>query len=347
MSTFENTKISEKERLILTAIIQEYISGGAAVSSKLISELPGINASSATVRNIMMRLEKLGFLEQKHTSGGRQPTDLGYRYYIDFLVHLSELSEIEKGFLKSQLILTEPEKEIWHLTSQVLSQITNSVGIAVSPFALKMGVLQQINLVPLAEGKVMVVISISGGLVRSMLVELSVDIPLNLLEKINRALNEKLAGKDVSKLNDFVISGLQYDFKPDFHQPIRIFSRSILKLFQAEEYEGVHVSGTQNMLKPQNFDKIEDLEGIIELLENKKTLVHFLQSRETRKDVLVTIGREHNQQLFKTHSVITSTYNYKGVQGTIGVIGPTRMDYPKLMSVVGYAARLITQQGQS
>lgn len=338
-----SSSLNLRDQKVLSAVIQQFIASAAPVSSKFIASLEGMNVSSATVRNSFAKLEKLGFLEQMHTSAGRQPTDYGYRQYLNSLENLGTLSLAEQENIKSNIIGLNHDTDLLHLTSEVLSRITNLIGIAASPF-VKSGVLEFIKLVPLAETKVMLVVSLSGGLVRSLVVELDVSIPERFLNELNRVINEKISGLDVSKLNNSVIDAIESSTKVDFKGPIRIFTRSILKLVQSPSYDKVYISGAQNLIKRPEFEKIEDIEGIIELLEDKKTLVHFLQRRKESSDVTVTIGREHKMGIFKTHSVITSSYTFNGVNGTLGVIGPMRMDYSKFMSVVGFAAEMISHQ---
>jgi heat-inducible transcriptional repressor len=173
------------------------------------------------------------------------------------------------------------------------------------------------------------------------MVELEIDIKPEQLDAISRAINEKLSGRPVSFLNNQSFLAIEKSIKSKFIGPIRIFTRSILKLLHSSDYYSIQISGTKNIMHQPEFEKIEDIEGIIELLDNKKTLVHFLHDRSERKGVYVTVGREHKLGIFKTHSVITSTFNMGGVKGTIGVIGPMRMDYSKLISVVDYTSKIL------
>jgi heat-inducible transcriptional repressor len=335
--------LTERQKSVLSTVIQEFITHSEPVSSKLISENSNIQASSATIRNTMAELEKLGFLEQQHTSGGRQPTDLGYRFYIDSLVQLQTLASNEKRVIDEQLQDLTHETEILRHASSILGQMTNLLGIAASHNLLE-ETLSQVQLISVAEKKVMLIVSLESGLVRNLMMELSIDIPAKYLESISHKITERVAGKSVSFLNRSSFNELNQQFQEEFAGPIRLFTRSILKLFQSPEYDNVEIYGTKNIIQQPEFGKIEDIEGIIELLDNKKTLVHFLHEREKYKGVQVTIGQENTVSLFKTHSVITSNYNLGGIQGTIGVIGPTRMQYSKLISVVDYTAKKITEK---
>ncbi|MBF0429847.1 MAG: heat-inducible transcription repressor HrcA [Fibrobacteria bacterium] len=338
----EKIELSERQKFVLSAVIQSFIARGEPVSSRFIQDTSGIKASSATIRNTMAKLEKLGLIEHPHTSAGRQPTDLGYRVYLNSLIKLEELKPSEKNIIIRQLKNITDEAEILKIASNILSDITNKLSIAATPY-LKNGVITKINLVLVAEKKVMLILSISDGLIRSLMIEMEIDINYAQLEAISSILNERLVGRPVSFLNTFVINEIENVTKGSFQGPIRIFTRSIMKLMSIADYENVEVSGTKNIVKQPEFAKIEDIEGMIEFIDDKKMLVHFLHERVNKKGVYITIGREHKMSILKTHSVITSNFNLGGVNGTIGVIGHTRMDYSKLISVVDYTSRIISQ----
>ncbi|MFC1584899.1 heat-inducible transcriptional repressor HrcA [Fibrobacterota bacterium] len=334
-------KLNERQEKVLTAVIQNFITSALPVSSRVIAGQSYIRTSSATVRNTMAQLESLGLIEHQHTSSGRQPTDLGYRVYLNSLIHIQKLRKKEKNIISKQLAKVGQEDEILRLTSVILGKITNLLGIAATTI-IEEGIFERLNLIQVAEKKIMLIIAISSGLARSLMVELEMDISSSQLEAIESFINEKIAGRPVSFLNTCYFREIDKYVEGKFSSPIRIFTSSILKLLHSYNFYNVQTSGTKNIVNQPEFEKIEDVEGIIELLDDKRTLVHFLQGRTKHKGVYVTVGREHKLGIFKTHSVITSTFNLGGARGTVGVIGPMRMDYSKLISVVDYTAKILS-----
>jgi heat-inducible transcriptional repressor len=338
----ELPELNKRQKQILAGVVQSFITRAEPVSSKYLAENTHINASSATIRNTMARLESLGLIEQPHTSAGRQPTDLGYRVYINSLIQLEDIRVTEKNLILGELRNIREEQEVLSITAGVLSRITNLLGIAVyAPTGKE--IFERINLVPVAEKKLMLILSLSHGLIRSVMLEVDIDIKPRRLQEITQVINEKMSGRPVSLLNTAMANEISASLSSKYEGTIRIFTRSILKLFTISDYNQIQIAGTKNIFHQPEFEKIEDIEGIIEILDNRKTLVHFLQDRKLQDGVCVTIGKEHTLNLFKTHSVITSNFHANGITGTIGVIGPTRMEYSKLISVVDFTAKYLSK----
>ncbi len=335
--------LTPRQRHVLSAIVKNFIMRAEPVSSKLLSSNASFRESSATIRKTMAELEHLGLIEHPHTSAGRLPTDLGYRTYVDDLIQLEELSQQEKELISEELGHIHEENAILQQAANLLSRISNQLGLAASP-SLENGILTRLSLVPLAEKKVMLVLSISDLLIRSIMVELDIDLPPTRLLTLEQRLNEKLRGKSVSFLNSYLQSEPIDAEREGDYSDIRIFSRSILKLLGGGNTTNVQLSGTKNILTQHEFERIEDIEGILELVDSKITLVHLLRTRSEHGGVYVTIGAENEGGIFRSYSIITSTFNMGGVQGTVGVIGPKRMPYSRLISIVDYTASTLNRK---
>ncbi len=333
--------LTPRQKLVLAAVIHHFITRAEPVSSAFINQAGNVDASPATIRNAMAQLEKFGLIEHPHTSAGRQPTDKGYRVYLDSLIKIRNLLPRERNIILRTLKNANDEKEILDIASVILSKVSNLLGIAAAPY-VKDAVIKRITLVPIAGRKVMLMLSFEAGLVRNLMVEMETRIKNSKLEKIVGILNEKLSGISVAELNNIVMKEIENTIDLSIKGPVRLFTRSILKLVHAVDYDKIKIAGAGNVVKQPDFGKIEDIEGLIELVDNKKTLVHFLQERGQQQGVQVTVGNENEMGIFKTHSVITSSFALGGVKGTIGVIGPTRMEYDKLISVVDYTSRILS-----
>lgn len=340
-----NTNLSTRQREVLAAIVQRFVIKAEPISSKMIAEQYPLGASSATIRNTMGELERFGLIEHPHTSAGRLPTDLGYRLYIDSLLKIEELSVDEKKIILAHLNQAHEEDEVMHAAAQMLSQVTRLLGMAVATY-LDDDVIERLDLIRIAEKKVMIVLRLSGKLIRSLMVELKTDLDDRALELIASVLSQRLQDKTVSMLSSQIFSDFESSAPEEFSGTIRIFTQSILKLLSPEQGSQVNIAGTKNIVQQPEFDKIEDIEGLIEIIDNRSTLVHFLQKRGDVDGVQVTIGRENSMGILQTHSVITSSYNMGGLKRTIGVIGPTRMDYSKLISVVDFTAKALSRLDQ-
>lgn len=336
--------LNPRQKQVLTAIVDHYIVKAEPVSSKLLSASPILQASSATIRNTMAELEDMGFVEQPHASAGRLPTDLGYRTYINELMHLEALTEEEKRSIQTELAEPQEERELMAQTAHMLGRATQLLGIAVSP-ALEKGLFRNLSLIPLAENKVMLILTVSDMVFRTILLDSNLETSIYRLEAIARKINERMAGKPVSFLNTVLSNSDENKGSEDEARAFRFFSRSISKLFRGQQNQEIQLSGTKNMFSQPDFEKIEDLESILELLDSKITLVHFLRQRNEREGVHVTVGEEHRDgHKLRSISIVTSAFTMGGAQGIVGVIGPKRMPYSKLISLVDYTAKTLSRK---
>lgn len=334
--------LSPRQKEVLNAVVQSFISQAEPISSNFLTKSFQLGASAATIRNTMAELERLGLIEHPHTSAGRLPTEKGYRYYIDTLMKLNELRAEEKKIILSHLHQAKDENEIIKATAQMLSQVSQLLGVATSE-TLGQNKIERLLLVRIAEKKMMVVLHLSHDLIRTLMLELTTELSDREIDYLSQILNQRFSGKSVSNLNNDFLKSLSEEAESSNIGEIRIFTSSILKLLTQKDDFQIEVSGTKNIVHQPEFERIEDIEGIIELIDNKKTLVHFLRSRHEMDGITVTVGNENQMEIFKTHSVITSNYHLGGQKGTIGVIGPTRMNYGKLISIVDYTTKLISQ----
>jgi heat-inducible transcriptional repressor len=338
--------LNRRQKQVLTAIVDHYIVKAEPVSSKILSVSPIMQASSATIRNTMAELEDLGLVEQPHASAGRLPTDRGYRTYIDELMHLEALSPEEKRGIESELSQAQDEHELMGQAARLLGQRTRLLGVAVSP-ALEQGQFRNISLVPLAEGKVMLILTVSDMVFRTILVDSGEDTSIYRLESIARRINERMQGKPVSFLNTILQSPTENRGSEEERRAFRFFSRSISKLFKGRQDGDIQIAGQKNMFSQPDFEKIEDLDSILELLDSKITLVHFLRQRNEKEGVHVTVGEEHrNGEKLRSISIVTSAFTMGGAQGTVGVIGPKRMPYSRLISLVDFTAKTLSRKDQ-
>lgn len=332
--------LSSREKEILTNLIDYYISSADPVGSRVIANKFKMGISSATIRNTLQDLEELGLVHQPHTSAGRIPTDLGYRVYVDYLLKPEQLTAAEKRRIKKS-ILKEGRgiNEILGQTCKILSEITQQLGVSIAP-KFEEGILRRIDLIPLSEGRLMVVVVVRSGLARSVIIEIEADISESALREFESVLNERLAGLTLGHIKETVSKRLA-DVS-GHGKLINIIIDSKDKIWTEERSEDIYVVGAGQLVRQPEFADRDKISGLIRLIEDGKVLSDFLDTA-AEEGLVITIGRENKFKEIMECSLVTSKYSVGKVSGTVGIIGPTRMAYNKLMSVVEYAARTITE----
>jgi heat-inducible transcriptional repressor len=338
-----NSPLNPRQKQVLTAIVDHYIVTAEPVSSKVLSVNPLLQASSATIRNTMAELEDLGFVEQPHTSAGRTPTDRGYRTYVNGLMQVEPLNAEEQRSIETEIDATLDEQELMAHTAGLLGRLTRQLGVAVSP-SVEESLFKNLSLVPLDQNRLMIVLSVSETVFRTTLVDSGIDISIYRLESIARRINERMQGKPVSFLNSILRNPKESSGSEEEKNAFGLFDRSISKLFKAQRHGEVQISGTKNIFSRVDFEKLEDMESILDLLDSKMALVHFLRQRNEKEGVHVTIGDEHLKgHKLRSVSIVTSAFSLGGAHGIIGVIGPKRMPYSKLISIVDHTAKALNR----
>lgn len=339
-----NTPLNPRQKQVLTAIVDHYVVNAEPVSSKVLSQNPVLAASSATIRNTMAELEEMGFVEQPHTSAGRTPTDRGYRTYVNELMQVEPLPAEEARVIESTVSQANDEQELMAEVARLLGKLTRQLGVAVSP-AVEQAQFKNLSLVPLDENRFMIVLSISESVFRTTLVDAQIDTSIYRLESIARRINERMQGKPVSFLNNFLRNPQDVPASEEEKRAFSFFDRSISKLFKSQSHSEVQFSGTKNIFSKADFEKLEDLEAILDLLDSKMALVHFLRQRNEKEGVHVTIGEENREgHNLRSVSIVTSAFHLGGGQGIIGVIGPKRMPYSRLISIVDHTAKALNRK---
>lgn len=341
--TNKNQQLNEREQSILHHVVYNYIQTAIPVGSRYISKHFESSLSPASIRNVMADLEELGFLSHPHTSAGRVPTDLGYRFYIDYLMEMQQLDDEEKVRIHAQLDQTNDADEMLRETSKILGKISHQLSIVSSPH-LSSGVLEKIELVPITSSKLLVIISIRTGIVRTLMMEVGAEVRRDHLDKIGQVLNERLSGLTLREIRDSFVDRLR-DKQGEESGLVRLFIESVDQLFtDSKERDKILIGGTKNIIEHPEFVDPKNFRSVIELIENEDIIVHLLEKHdELQKGFVVTIGAENKDETAKEYSFVTATYDVEGVTGRVGIIGPTRMNYSKMIPLVDYVAQTIAK----
>jgi heat-inducible transcriptional repressor len=340
-----NNELTDREKTILRYIIEDFIQTANPIGSRYISKKTDINLSPATIRNVMSDLEDLNFLTHPHTSGGRVPTDKGYRYFVNELMDSEPLKSGEKAKIKKQLDeLDLSGDEIYKEISKILGRLTKEISIVSQPDFSK-AILEKLELLSLSSNKILVVVSIKSGFVRTLLFDVHSEISRDKLEKISRLLNERLSGltlKEIKKTYKDRIGELQSENTGI----VKVFVDSIDKIFH-DESSGMtlYVGGTVEILSQPEFGITQNYKNLIELTDDKDVVIHVLNSIPTDENgVAISIGEESKDDKMKDYSIISTTYSMGDMTGKIALIGPKRMDYSRLVSWLNFTTDIIKEK---
>jgi heat-inducible transcriptional repressor len=335
--------LSERERFILRAIVHLYILTAQPVGSRHLSKYleRSLKLSPATIRNVMSDLEEMQYISHPHTSAGRIPTDKGYRFYVDSLMDVEHLSEPERLTVSSNL-LQNPKETILRDASKLLSSISRYLGVVEIPQILDL-VVQKIELIALSSMRLLVVIALDSNVVRTVTLEAAFEIEASTLDEISRWINERVSGRTLSFLKKHFAEVISQDAH---EQPlIRLFVDSVDQLFSKEQSgeDRLHVAGAQQLLHHPEFDDVARVRGIIELIEEEDVIIHLLDKNEDASGGLkIVIGEEMDNELLHDYSLIISGYQLGAAAGCIGLIGPKRMNYSKMASLVQFVANTLS-----
>jgi heat-inducible transcriptional repressor len=341
----ENKQLDERSTNVLKTLIREFVHAGKPVGSQLLSELYREKLSTATLRSVMADLEKAGYLSHPHTSAGRVPTLQGYRFYVESLLKLPSLRPSEEGEIKRQLEEESDPVDLMEKTSRLLSTYSNNIGIVLSPPISQVS-MKHIEFVRLSEKRVVVLLVSTTGLVRQKLVILDRDFSQSELDQASRYLVENFAERSLAEIRSELVSRMseeraQYD---------RLLRNAILlgtvTLDTEEDEQGeplLYYGGTSRVLSRLQDPELDRVFHLFQALEEKEKLVKLITEclKEAQGDPSVTIGLEPHLPGMQDWTLITSRYTCEpGATGTLGVLGPCRMEYEKTISLVDYVARL-------
>ncbi len=340
-----NEELNDREKNILRHIIQQFIATAAPVGSRNIAKNYNLNISPATVRNIMADLEDSGFINHPHTSAGRIPTDKGYRLYVDFLMDVQELRKSEKGIINKNLEETSIESdELFQIASVLLSNITHQLACVSYP-KLDTGYLEKIQIVSLSSTRILVIITIKSGLVKTITLELSSDIKISQIESVQSLLNEKLCGLTFKEIRATFKERFK-DIEDDHKAIIRVFVDSVDKIFKdTNKTNKLVIKGAKEFIKQPEFEDPNKFQSVIELIEDEEIIVNIMEkSTDASPDqVYISIGKENQKEELLEFSFVSKDYKLGDVSGTLGIIGPKRMDYSKVVAIVDYMAKMLSE----
>jgi heat-inducible transcriptional repressor len=334
----------DRSRRVLAALVREYIASGEPVPSSILAGAAGVGVSSATVRNILARLEDEGYLQQPHTSAGRIPTDRGYRFYVDLLLE-AKRSVRSSSAVEARLRRDSPAPLVDAVLSQashVVSQASRHVGFALRP-AHEVAVFDRVEFIPLGATKILVVIVARGGHVIQKVIDIGEALDADDLRQAASYLNVEFAGLPLHRAREAVVERMLEErllYDALMARAMRLASSTFTDF---PEDRTLYVDGAATLLSEHPGLTTATLQTLLLMIEEKQRLVRLLNEYIDGPGLTVVIGAEHPDPSLRSLSLVAATYDDGTGSGTIGVIGPTRMRYPRAIAVVESAAQAVSR----
>ncbi|HEY7506424.1 MAG TPA: heat-inducible transcriptional repressor HrcA [Nitrososphaera sp.] len=337
--------LDERTQNILMAVIHSFIQTAEPVGSRMISKRFDFGLSPATIRNVMSDLEDLGFLEQPHTSAGRVPTDRGYRFYVNHLHSVEELSAEESAHIMQRYTPYRGEiDEVMAETSRLLSEVSRYAGIVLRKFSTT--VFRRIEFVKTRGRQVLAIFIMESGMVQNKFIMLDEEITQDELHKISNYLNQEFSGQPLQTIRQQVLERMMEE-KAQYDTLLRQAMKVGEKMFEGTlEGEGnIYLGGTANIIaQPEFFANVDRMKELFKAFEEKSRLISLLDRCLDEAGVNVILGSETPFKDIQDCSFVTHTYSYGDrTLGVLGVIGPKRMAYPRVMALVDYTANLVSK----
>ncbi|MGH7568075.1 MAG: heat-inducible transcriptional repressor HrcA [Gemmatimonadales bacterium] len=341
--------LTDRERRVLEAVIETYVQTAEPAASRMIARRAGLGLSPASIRNTMSDLEEKGFIYHPHTSAGAIPTDHAYRAYVDSLMRLppSAVTANEASHIREELSGGRAAVEvILSRAAQVLGVLTNELGVAVSP-SLDEAVLERLELLQVSSERLLLVLTLRSGVVRTIFVEVPSLMAAEAVVQVAVVLNERLAGLALKEIRATLSDRLRDAVSaPGSTELINIFVQEADELFDVAPpaagpgSSGVLLGSTQALAGQPEFATKEQLQGLMEVTERRDLLRQALGARDGG-GLTITIGREHTDPKLAPFTLVTASYRCGPLSGVIGVMGPTRMPYEKIVALVDHTSRLV------
>lgn len=328
--------LDDRKKKVLQAIVEEYINTAEPVSSNALTNNEELQYSSATIRNEMAELEKAGYLDKPHTSSGRVPSAKGYRLYVNELLNDQNISLDEIKYIQSKLETRVNEiEELTKIATSTLSEVTHYTTVAIGP-RTQMQNIEEIKFVLLGTRMLMAVILTDSGIIKESIIKFDEDISNEQVETLNFIFNNKLKGKPLEAidkpLEEYIFSHMNYS--------LNVIKPIMEQLKKTINYENkIYLEGANKAFELPEFKSLDVVKNFINVID-QKDIVTDLLSTGFADDINVYIGNENENEQLKDFSIVTFKHRYKDKDlGTIGIIGPTRMDYSKVISVMKYISK--------
>jgi heat-inducible transcriptional repressor len=335
--------LKERMKQVLKVAVEDYSLTGEPVGSRTISRKLSLHLSPATIRNIMSDLEDLGLLYQPYTSAGRVPTEKGFRFYVDYILDIHDLNDREQREIRSRYPVSQGEvTDLFRETSRILSSSSHYLGVVWAP-RMNGLMVQHIEFVKLRKHLILAILVTTTGLIHNRVIEVEEDFSQSELDRLSGYMNELLSGLTLFQVREHLMDQMsaekgEYDHL--FEQAFKLGEKAFSSLDETD----VFIEGRTNIIEEPEFGNLSKMANLFKAFEEKATMVRILDKCMELKGIHIAIGSESQIEEIEPCSLVTSTYSFRGeVMGALGVIGPRRMNYSKIVPLVDYAAKLLTE----
>ncbi len=333
--------LNERDRRVLQAVIMDYIQTAQPVGSRIVSKKYKIGLSPATIRNVMADLEEMGFLTQPHTSAGRVPTDRAFRFYVDSILAMRKLTRLERDRIENSLQDENPDlDEIMKRASSLLSLLSRQTGVVLAPrFASNL--FKHIEFIRMRERKILVIIVSQTGQVQNKVIESDEEMSQDELNRFSNYLNEFMSGLSLAQAKRKIMEEMKKE-KVLFDELMYRALQLSQKALEDEEEGSLYIEGKTNIIQSPEFADLDKMRVLLLAFEEKTKIVKLLDKALLAHGIQIFIGAENEFHEMINCSLVAAPYTRENFTlGTLGVIGPTRMDYSKIIPVVDYTAQIL------
>ena len=332
--------ISERAQHMLKVLIDRYIRDGQPVGSRTLAREAGLNLSPATIRNVMSDLEELGYIRSPHTSAGRIPTVQGYRFFVEILLKVQPLDTPSIDELRAEFDVEMAPKELIEATSGLLSGITHLAGVVTLP-KHEQAIFRRVEFLPLSENRVLAILVTSKGEVQNRIIAIERQCSASELQQASNYLNEHFTGKDLAAVRDILLREMQ-ETRSTMNRMMVTAMQMADQILEQNRTEGYVMAGQTNLMEFHELCDIDKLRNLFEAFNKKREILHLLDQCVQAEGIQIFIGDESGYQTLDECSMVTAPYHIDGrIVGVLGVIGPTRMAYERIIPIVDATARLL------
>ena len=334
-------ELNEREQKILQAIVHSFILHANPVGSRSLAKQleRDLKLSPATIRNVMSDLEELGYIAHPHTSAGRMPTDKGYRLYVDSLMEWERLTDVDEE--RVDILTRSPRETLLKDASRILSSLSHHLAVIRLP-QFSESLVKRVDLIRLSTDRVLVIVALVSDVIKTITLETG-EIQQDVdLEDVSRYINERLSGKPLRNLGEIFPEAASGSTETT-GSLLRLFVERMDRLGPIDTAGSVVVSGAQELVSQPEFEDPGRIRSVIELMENEEVIIHVVDNAVQADGVAVRIGNEIPNEQLADYSLVSTTYRIGNAAGSVSLIGPKRMRYPRMMALVQIVSTVLTQ----
>lgn len=345
VASIDPSPLSERSLGLFKTLVEHFIEDGMPVGSRTLSKDSKLKLSPATIRNVMADLEEIGLLHSPHTSSGRVPTNKGYRFFIDTLLKVNDLDSTEVERIAQRLQPEANHATLMRSASSMLSDITQLAGVVMLP-RISQTMLQHIEFIPMSGSQVLVILVVNDQDVQNKIIDTGKTYSASQLQQVSNYLNELFSGKDLKDVRASIVTELE-KMKEEVNQLMQTAIEMAKIAFDTNntknEDDDLVFSGQTNLMDVTDLSNMEKLKKLFESFNQKRDILHLFEQSINADGIQIFIGEESGYDVFDSCSVVTAPYESNGqVMGVLGVIGPTRMHYERVIPVVDITAKILS-----